>query len=199
MSIQPLPPDPDLVAQLKIFAALAAFRLQYDRGVRRPGPTGPKVPAKFAHIPKSWRAPLYWVEIDHSAPKVPHEGIVVEPVWAWRCWRWDAEREVLLSCVMRWQWWPGCVMRGDVSEAQGVHAWKTREQAQAYLEQESAGSPISSVQNILVLGRLKMWGEIAEHDDGWRSDAARIVGLEKTSSWEPGLLDRIREIYRVGA
>jgi hypothetical protein len=45
-----------------------------------------------------------------------------------------------------------------------------------------------------VFGKVKIWGEIVEHEAGYRSEFAKIVSLDYGG---PELLDKLRKIYRV--
>ena len=46
----------------------------------------------------------------------------------------------------------------------------------------------------LLLGKVKIWGEIVEHEAGYRSEFGKIVSLDYG---DPELLDKFRKIYRV--
>ncbi len=52
----------------------------------------------------------------------------------------------------------------------------------------------SSVSGPLLLGKVKIWGEIVEHEAGYRSQFGKIVSLDYG---DPELLDKLRKIYRV--
>jgi hypothetical protein len=192
--------NPELVEQLRIFAMLAQFRLQYNKGIcRNRSPTGPKVPISLGSIPSNWRLPLYYIEADPQ-PKVPHDGIHIGEITGWRCWIWREANQRLCSMTTN-SLWLEAMMTGNVEySGEGVHAWKTEQQARAYLRQNlnlvrwgSARRP-----DALVLGSVKMWGEVAEHSDGWRSDCARVHELKAAivlGEPDAALLQRIRQIY----
>src|SRR2546428_5580219 len=46
----------------------------------------------------------------------------------------------------------------------------------------------------LLFGKVKIWGEIAEHEAGYRSQFGKIVSLDYG---DPQLLDKFRKVYRV--
>jgi hypothetical protein len=46
----------------------------------------------------------------------------------------------------------------------------------------------------LLFGKVKIWGEIVEHEDGYRSEFGKIASLDFGDS---ELLDRFRRIYRL--
>jgi hypothetical protein len=47
---------------------------------------------------------------------------------------------------------------------------------------------------LLLFGKTKIWGEIVEHENGYRSQFAKVVSLDYGA---PELLDKYRKIYRV--
>jgi len=49
----------------------------------------------------------------------------------------------------------------------GVHAWKTLEQARAYI-----GTP--NLYTTVVVGEVELWGEVVEHDLGYRAEFGKI-------------------------
>lgn len=98
---------------------------------------------------------------------IKHEGIRLGAVTGWRIW--IVGNDLTLRSVTVDVWWqPGEVMNGDVS-AYGVYAFKTREQN--YTEH------LITAGQIVVLGTVAMWGEIVEHEDGYRAEHARITSL----------------------
>ncbi len=46
----------------------------------------------------------------------------------------------------------------------------------------------------LLFGKVKIWGEVVEHEWGYRSRFGKIVSLDYG---DPELLDKFRKIYRV--
>ena len=46
----------------------------------------------------------------------------------------------------------------------------------------------------LLFGKVKIWGEIVEHEAGYRSEFAKIVSLDYG---DPELLDKFRKVYNV--
>ena len=46
----------------------------------------------------------------------------------------------------------------------------------------------------MLFGKVKIWGEIVEHEEGYRSEFGKIASLD---SGDPELLDKFRKIYRV--
>jgi len=46
----------------------------------------------------------------------------------------------------------------------------------------------------LLFGKVKIWGEVVEHEWGYRSEFGKIVSLDYG---DPELLEKFRKIYRV--
>jgi len=46
----------------------------------------------------------------------------------------------------------------------------------------------------LLFGQVKIWGEVVEHEWGYRSQFGKVVGLDYG---DPELLDKFRKVYRV--
>ena len=59
---------------------------------------------------------------------------------------------------------------------------------------EEYGYPLS--RGHLLFGKVKIWGEVVEHEAGYRSEFARIVSLDYG---DPELLEKFRMIYGVNS
>jgi hypothetical protein len=46
----------------------------------------------------------------------------------------------------------------------------------------------------LLFGKVKIWGEVVEHEWGYRSQFAKVISLDYG---DPELLEKLRKIYRV--
>jgi hypothetical protein len=175
MSQSPFPPD--LVTQLRIFAALAQFRLQYDRGLlsKHPRTSVPSIPMpiSFKNIPANWRMPLYWMDME-SEP-VPNEGVVAGEIIGHRCW--VVRDNTLWSMVVSHPWAPRRVAEGNVKQY-GIHSFKDKTLAMSYANYSSCDlAPV-------VIGTIKMWGEVIEHERGYRAQYARINSLDDILRFE---------------
>jgi hypothetical protein len=194
MSQSPFPPD--LINQLRIFAVLAQFRLQYDRG-RSPLKTSvPSVPMpiSFSNIPSNIKGPLYWIDVEPPEP-IPNGGIIAGEIIGHRCWR--IMNDKLWSMIIDYYWIPHKFAEGDVKN-DGVHSFKEVLSAMYYAQHSGA---------IVVIGTIKMWGEVVEHERGYRAQYARINSLDKIfyPSWfrnsvdyekvECAQLSKLHEIY----
>ena len=52
----------------------------------------------------------------------------------------------------------------------------------------------ASMEGPLLFGKVKIWGEVVEHETGYRSEFAKIVSLDYGDA---NLLEKFRKIYRV--
>jgi len=48
--------------------------------------------------------------------------------------------------------------------------------------------------SLLLFGKVKIWGEVVEHERGYRSQFARIISLDYG---DPKLLAKFRNVYRL--
>jgi hypothetical protein len=55
-------------------------------------------------------------------------------------------------------------------------------------------SPGRAMEGMLVLGEVRLWGRVFEHQLGWRAEWAYPVGLYRT--WHPELDDQMQQLLR---
>ena len=106
------------------------------------------------------------------ASAIPHEGIRAGEITAWRCW-W-AYGPNLLSLNTLIPWTPHMPMQGNV-DIWGVYAAKDKVAAETMAVELGDGSRFMPV----VYGSVELWGEIVEHEDGWRAEFAAIRSLDE--------------------
>lgn len=124
----------------------------------------------FAHVPTTPSKPL---------PTEIKAGELV----AWRAWRVDSRTGMLTSMNMDDTWHPGVPMQGKPSDgSSGVHAWKTRMQAEAY------------AYGFAVIGEIELWGEVIEHEYGYRAEYGAIKSLVLSNSRSVDL-NTVRRTY----
>lgn len=109
----------------------------------------------------------------------PREGIRAGEIIAWRVWYYeeavfvknsDTKCGPCLTSLTTGDPWPyDDPVVGDV-ETQGVHVWKTRKDADDY-------SPIG------VLGTVLLWGEIVEHQFGYRAQYAKVNSIDEVRGY----------------
>lgn len=113
------------------------------------------------------------IGLDDREPRHPVEniGIVLGEVEAFRAWRvFDG---LLVSMAIDFVWMPGEPMTAnEVTDygSSGVHGFKTHKQAAAYAFQYANGREY-------VIGRVKLWGQIIEHETGYRAEFAKPIEL----------------------
>ena len=114
-------------------------------------------------------------------------------------WRfWKLRDGLLYSVFVPYPWRPGVFERSSSKQwgfkNLGYHAFRDKEQAEREAIKHACWSPA-------VIGSVAMWGEVIEHQHGWRSEYAavrsliKITGETDFSSKQRLLLD-LREKYR---
>lgn len=128
----------------------------------------------------------------YPAPEsIEHAGIKAGEIEAWRVWLLRDE-EWLTSVFLDTVWAPGEAIVGDTLSA-GVHAWKELGSAVSYIGGEF---PVSCP---AVIGQVALWGEVIEHELGYRAENAKIISLDYAHGvpvWKRRrLLERLRQKY----
>jgi hypothetical protein len=128
-----------------------------------------------------------------TAMRLKHDGIRVGEIIAYRAWRvfksnWWGESDVRLHSVLikDYIWDPDYPASGDV-RTHGIYSCRNVVRSrEEYLYFVSTA--------ILLFGKVKIWGEIVEHEWGYRSQFGKIVSLDYG---DPELLEKFRKTYRV--
>jgi len=127
------------------------------------------------------------------ARALKHEGVRVGEIIAYRAWGvikpgwFQSSDDRLHSVFVRdYIWHPEEPAWGDV-RTHGIYSFRdVISSTQEYGYPGGIGP--------LLLGKVKIWGEIVEHEAGYRSEFGKIVSLDYG---DPELLDKFRKIYRV--
>ncbi len=121
-----------------------------------------------------------------------HEGIRAGEIIAYRAWRVIAPNwfrngdDWLRSVYMRdYVWLPDEPASGDV-KTHGIYSFRH--------VIRSAAEYGYSANGLLLFGKVKIWGEVVEHETGYRSQFGKIVSLDYG---DPEFLGKFRKIYRV--
>jgi hypothetical protein len=129
------------------------------------------------------------------ANDLKHEGIRVGEIIAYRAWRvlesnWMRRDDNRLHSVFMkdYVWVLNRPASGNVRE-HGIYSFK-----EVIRSREQYGYPL--VWGPLLFGRVKIWGEIVEHEAGYRSQFAKIISLDYG---DPELLKKFRAIYGLNA
>lgn len=141
----------------------------------------------------------------------PYAGIEIEEcgirageIYAWRCWMIDTFNMLLRSMAVNAIWVPGETMGlGRAGEqvagggdklchfyGNGVHAFKTLKWA----HDNYYPNPH------YVFGVVALWGEVIEHQGGYRAEFGKIVSLDEVGYMheeERNILEALRTRYRV--
>jgi hypothetical protein len=128
------------------------------------------------------------------ANNLKHDGIRVGEIIAYRAWRvitpgWFRRGDDRLhSVLMRdYVWRPDQPACGDV-QMHGIYSFR-----QVIRSKEEYGYR-PDISEPLLFGKVKIWGEIVEHEAGYRSQFGKIVSLD---FGDRQLLEKFRKIYRV--
>jgi hypothetical protein len=135
------------------------------------------------------RTPLV-LDDNSLAASLKHEGIRAGEIIAYRAWLVMAPRssgsDWLRSVYMRdYIWFPDYPASGDV-KTHGIYSFRD--------VIRSAAEYSYSAHGVLLFGKVKIWGEVVEHEAGYRSQFGKIVSLDYG---DPELLEKFRKIYRV--
>lgn len=101
--------------------------------------------------------------------------IIYGALIGWRNWKVDAEQCLLKSPYKETLWPLGEPMWAGLPEkspllGSGIYAYKTKRQA---MENK----------NIYVVGSVWLWGEIVEHERGYRAEFASMRSIDYMTSW----------------
>jgi|SRR6516164_6359958 hypothetical protein len=126
------------------------------------------------------------------AKRLKHEGIRTGEIIAYRAWRvivpslyWSGD-DFLHSVQMRdYIWLPDKPASGDV-KTHGVYSFRHTIR--------SMGEYGYNARGVLLFGKVKIWGEIVEHEAGYRSQFGKIISLDHGA---PKLLEKFRRIYHL--
>jgi hypothetical protein len=137
-------------------------------------------------------AAFLYVNGEELADTLKHEGIRAGEIIAYRAWRvisaglFRSRDELLHSVYMRdYVWLPGEPASGDV-KTHGIYSFRHAIRSKQDYSYNAYG--------VLLFGKIKIWGEVVEHEAGYRSEFGKIISLDYGP---PELLDKFRKIYGV--
>jgi hypothetical protein len=163
----------------------------------------------------TWRGiPVY---IEDEKPKPPLQRAFAAPgeIIGYRCWR--IENGLLRSVYQPDFWHPGKPLEGRELgdwDSRGIHAWKDAggrhylEYIRSYLNQDNMYIKLMFDSNIngrpaMITGTVFLWGDVVEHERGWRAEYARVRSLDwlypdaDMMGHEQECLDHLRGLYGV--
>ena len=131
---------------------------------------------------------------NQAANNLGHEGIRVGEIIAYRAWRvietgWFRKGDDLLhSVIVRdYVWHPDEPASGDV-RTHGIYSFRN------VIRSKHDYGYNQRVDEPFLFGKVKIWGEIVEHEAGYRSKFAKILSLDYGRA---DLLEKFRRIYRL--
>lgn len=167
-------------------------------------------------------SPIWYGDLE-PAPKPPlrRDAIVAGEIIGYRCWR--IESGLLRSVYQTDVWLPNQVLEGRELgdwDHRGIHAWKDssskeyHDYIRSYLNSEpdkftrlmlfSHGGEMPETKPAMLTGTVFLWGDIVEHERGYRAEYARVRSLdwlypdETMMGREQETLDGLRQKYGVG-
>jgi hypothetical protein len=128
------------------------------------------------------------------AARLKHEGIRAGEIIAYRAWRvisagWFRNGDdYRLHSVNRrdYVWHPDEPASGDV-RTHGIYSFRDVIRSKDEYGYGPGDEP-------LLFGKVKIWGEVVEHEAGYRSEFAKIASLD---FGDRELLEKFRKIYQV--
>lgn len=159
---------------------------------------------------------------DKPKPPLKRDGVIAGEIVGFRCWKID--RGLLRSVYQKDVWHPGQVLAGRELgdwDQRGIHAWKDAGSKQyhdyirAYLNDQSdpfrrfivwggqTDIQVEDARPAMVTGTVFLWGDVVEHERGWRAEFARVRSLdwlypdETMMGREQEALDDLRRRYTV--
>jgi hypothetical protein len=112
-----------------------------------------------------------------TTPTIQDAGIRAGEIVGYRCWvYWEG----LLYSMHRsdFVWRPGEIVEGDVTkEKEGVHAFKDRLATGSY-------GYVQDNTRVIVSGTVYLWGEVIEHERGWRASKAAIASIDDSPYYD---------------
>jgi hypothetical protein len=192
-----------------------------------PGPIWSRTPTGPARSGRQSMSFTQWLAEREERPKPPlkRDGVVAGEIVGYRCWR--LKDGLLKSVYQADVWAPGEILAGRELgdwDQRGIHAWKDagskqyHEYIRSYLNnyQDTFFSNAFLIlgggagyreprdpRPAMVTGTVFLWGDVVEHERGWRAEFARVRSLDwlypddKMMGREQEALDDLRRRYRL--
>ncbi len=139
-----------------------------------------------------WPNTIITPHCNELARKLRHEAVRAGEIIAYRAWRvinesWFGDDRLHSVAMRNYVWQLDKPASGDV-RSHGIYSFRDVIQSNEEYGYDIPGS------EPLLFGKVKIWGEIVEHEAGYRSEFGKIVSLDYG---DPDLLRKFRKIYRV--
>lgn len=138
-----------------------------------------------------------------AVPQLKSEGLRVGEIIAHRVW--FVHGGFLRSVFMDTVWAPSEIQSGKPELGHGVHAWKSQSEAlrygfeglpPSYAPDDCRHIPNHFIGALRIYGRVALWGDIFEHENGYRAEFARIESLDGIlPETEQGALGQLHKKY----
>lgn len=140
------------------------------------GRTGP-IGTTFHAFPITFTAAGGTISDYSGYDAIENSGIRAGEITACRCW-WHRDGRLFSVYMYDCEWLPNTPMVGDVFIGHGVHGFKDRTDLFMYTTLALFSKNVFSKYNELVTGTVSMWGEMVEHERGYRAQYAKIISLD---------------------
>jgi hypothetical protein len=122
--------------------------------------------------------------VDTTTPTIQDAGIRAGEIVGYRCWHLNSDGLLYSMYRSVFVWRPGEIVEGDVADLlEGVHAFKDR------LAVGSFGYTRNNTR-VVVSGTVYLWGEVIEHERGWRASKAAIASIDDSPYYDARELRR---------
>lgn len=210
--------DGSLLAELSrgAFFSLPQLRMVPHGRHRSPASKAQGYPTQarssaYARAKSVLYSPAYFTWDEPEPPAVTDAGIRAGEITALRAWRVRGGR--LFSVYIEGhEWFPGQPASGDVNgNSRGVHAFRGLQDVHSYLAMKRMEEqwihrvtdvfydlPSQQERQGYVIGTIELWGNVIEHERGYRAEFGQIASLDRAIG--DGVdLDKLRQVYQVGA
>jgi hypothetical protein len=95
----------------------------------------------------------------------------------WRVWR--LRNGLLHSVIVPYTWRPGVYERSGLKNGGGYYNYNPGYHAFRHKEQAEREAPVLAYNALAAIGSVALWGEVIEHQYGWRSEYAAVRSIIK--------------------
>lgn len=141
--------------------------------------------------------PTVWTTEDTPRKPIKNEGIRMGEIIAYRCW--PIKNGFLWSTAAGRAWAPGEPMKAGehhIRDGLGVYAFKDMSRVIQTVNNVAGSGGREGV----AFGTILLWGEIVEHEIGYRAEYAAIKSIDficGPDSWLPEHSKDLRKLYKV--
>ena len=112
-------------------------------------------------------------------------GIVAGEIVAYRSWLLRGDGLLYSVFMDSVCWIPETVMLGDANAGDGIHAFKTA------LDMVGYGNFRSDAGAIIVTGTVYLWGDVYEHERGYRASMAAVRSIDDSPFYDAKALRKL--------